>query len=138
MPAPSSGRDSRRGSKASGEAGLHNVDRKEKAKSTQVNAPTRPQTGTRTNSAPLVERRRGSGYAAGLQRIPPSQENAAQAGTGAAKTGQDEDEVAGAVGTVRQYEPFQSPQVCKSRGSPAEVLLWKYKLTIYTARRTHA
>lgn len=25
--------------------------------------------------------------------------------------GQDEDEVAGVVGAVRQYEPFQSPEV---------------------------
>lgn len=57
-----------------------------------------------------MERRRGSGYAAGLQRIPPSQEYA-QAGTGAADAGQDEDEVMGVVGAVRQYEPFRSPQV---------------------------
>jgi len=122
MPAQGSGRDSRRGSKASGESGLHNIDRKEKAKSTQVcgppgalgagSAPQRPPQGTRTTSAPLVERRRGSGYAANLQRLPPSQEHVAQAGTGAAEAGQDEDEVTGVVGAVRQYEPFRSPQVC--------------------------
>jgi hypothetical protein len=116
MPAPSSGRDSRRGSKAGGESGLHNLERKEKAKSTQYGqpgaAPQRPQQGTRTTSAPLVERRRGSGYAANLQRLPPSQEHVAQAGTGAAEAGQDEDEVTGVVGAMRQYEPFRSPQVC--------------------------
>jgi hypothetical protein len=107
MPAP------RRGSKASGESGAHNIDRKEKAKSTlnTGSAPLRPQ-GTRTTSAPLVERRRGSGYAAGLQRLPPSQEYIAQAGTGAAEAGQDEDEVAGVTGAMRKYEPFRSPQVC--------------------------
>jgi hypothetical protein len=114
---PASGRDSRRGSKASGEREAHNADRKEKAKSTlnTGSAPQRPQ-GTRTTSAPLVERRRGSGYAAGLQRLPPSQEFVAQAGTGAAEAGQDEDEVAGVVGAVRQYEPFRSPQVCIMEG----------------------
>ena len=120
MPAPSSRRDSRRGSKASGESGLHNVERKEKAKSAQIHggavgaasAPQRPKSGNRTTSAPLVERRRGSGYAAGLQRLPPSQEHGAQAGTGAPEEGQDEDEAAGVVGAMRQYEPFRSPQVC--------------------------
>jgi hypothetical protein len=120
MPAPSSGRDSRRGSKASGETGLQSSDRKEKAKSTQYGQPgagstaQRPQQGTRTTSAPLVERRRGSGYAANLQRLPPSQEHVAQAGTGAAEAGQDEDEVTGVVGAMRQYEPFRSPQVCET------------------------
>ena len=116
MPAPTSGRESRRGSKASGESGLHNTERKEKAKSMQVyghagvgSSPQRPQQGTRITSAPIVERRRGSGYAAGLQRLPPSQ--IAQAGTGAAEAGQDEDEVTGVVGAMRQYEPFRSPQV---------------------------
>ena len=129
MPAPT-GRESRRGSKASGESGLHNIERKEKAKSTQVyghsgigSSPQRSQQGTRITSAPIVERRRGSGYAAGLQRLPPSQEHVAQAGTGAAEAGQDEDEVTGVVGAMRQYEPFRSPQVrdmrdTKWRGLP--------------------
>ena len=39
---------------------------------------------------------------------------APQAGAGAVMgmaDGQDEDEVAGAVGAVRQYQPFQSPEV---------------------------
>lgn len=74
-------------------------------------APRRPQLGTRTSSAPLVERRRGSGYAAGLQRLPQGYEPGAQAGTGAAEAFQDEDEVAGVVGAMKQYEPFKSPQV---------------------------
>ena len=39
----------------------------------------------------------------------------AQAGTGAAEAGQDEDEVTGVVGAMRQYEPFRSPQVCDMR-----------------------
>lgn len=114
MPAPTSGRDSRRGSRASGESGPLNLERKEKAKSTQVygqSSPQRSQQGTRITSAPIVERRRGSGYAAGLQRLPPSQEYMAQAGTGAAEAGQDEDEATGVVGVMRQYEPFRSPQV---------------------------
>ena len=114
MPAPTAGRDSRRGSRASGESGPHNLERKEKAKSTQVygqSSPQRSQQGTRITSAPIVERRRGSGYAAGLQRLPPSQEYMAQAGTGAAEAGQDEDEATGVVGAMRQYEPFRSPQV---------------------------
>ncbi|GAB7322496.1 hypothetical protein MBLNU13_g03429t1 [Cladosporium sp. NU13] len=113
MPAPTSGRDSRRGSKASGESGPHNIERKEKAKSTQVygqSSPQRSQQGNRITSAPIVERRRGSGYATGLQRLPPSQEYMAQAGTGAAEAGQDEDEATGVVGAMRQYEPFRSPQ----------------------------
>lgn len=127
MPAPTSGRDSRRGSRSGGEPGFKNAERREKAKSSQAYsqytetagkgseggaATRRPQLGTRTTSAPLVERRRGSGYAAGLQHIPQSQDYAAQTGSGAAEGGQDEDEVAGVVGTVRQYEPFRSPQVC--------------------------
>ena len=114
MPASTSGRESRRGSKASAESGPHNIERKEKAKSTQVyghSSPQRSQQGNRITSAPIVERRRGSGYAAGLQRLPPSQEHMAQAGTGAAEAGQDEDEATGVVGAMRQYEPFRSPQV---------------------------
>jgi len=122
MPAPSSGRDSRRGSRSGGESGLRTAARTEKAKSSQAyghaggasggSASQRPSLGTRTSSAPLVERRRGSGYATGMQRLPPSQEHVDQAGTGAVEPGQDEDEAAGVVGAMRQYEPFRSPQVC--------------------------
>lgn len=97
-----------------------------------ASAPQRPKLGTRTSSAPLVERRRGSGYAAGLQRLPPSQEHVAQAGTGAVEEGQDEDEVAGVVGAVRQYEPFRSPQVCDT-GTLNHVTLAGYALTFYVA-----
>jgi hypothetical protein len=128
MPAPSSGRDSsRRGSRSGGESGLRTAARTEKAKSSQVyghagganggSASQRPSLGTRTSSAPLVERRRGSGYAAGMQRLPPSQEHVDQVGTGAVEPGQDEDEAAGVVGGMRQYEPFRSPQVCDKQRS---------------------
>lgn len=77
--------------------------------------PERPRLKNRTNSAPLVETRRtaldqhggpkeGSGHGAA--------ETAAKSPTGAAVVdGQDEDEVAGVVGAVRQYQPFQSPEV---------------------------
>ena len=145
MPAPTSGRDSRRGSRSAGDSGFQNTDRREKAKSSQTyaqytggagpggeggpagvvspqSAVRRPQLGGRTSSAPLVERRLGSGHAAGLQRLPQGQEHVAQAGTGAAEAGQDEDEVAGVVGAMRQYEPFRSPQVgytSKVRPTPA-------------------
>lgn len=117
MPVPGSGRDSRRGSRSGGESGLRTAARTEKAKSSHghaggASAGPRPSLGTRTSSAPLVERRRGSGYAAGMQRLPPSQEHVDQAGTGAVEPGQDEDEAAGVVGAMRQYEPFRSPQVC--------------------------
>lgn len=77
--------------------------------------PERPRLKNRTNSAPLVETRRtaldqhggpkeGSGHGAA--------ETAAKSPTGAAVVdGQDEDEVAGVVGAVRQYQPFQSPEI---------------------------
>lgn len=144
MPAPSSGRESRRGSKAGAEGGLRNTERKEKAKSSQVfgqsgavntaSGPQRPQLGTRTTSAPIVERRRGSGYAAGLQRVPPGQE---QAGSGAAEFGQDEDEMIGVVGAMRQYEPFRSPQVHAHQNEQVTYDLLAHLLILETARRTH-
>lgn len=91
--------------------------------------PERPKLKSRTNSAPNVQtKRRGS-----QQATHPQQQGADGVGAdGIAETeddededeeegkarqtagmadGQDEDEVAGAVGAVRQYQPFQSPEV---------------------------
>lgn len=118
MPAPTSGRDSYRAAEPVGETALRSAQRAEKAKSAQAYGaqagpqPTRSQLASRTTSAPLVDRKRGSGYTAGSQRVSTGQ---AQAGTGAADPAQDEDEVAGVVGAVRrQLEPFRSPQVRRS------------------------
>ena len=139
MPTPSSGRDSRRGSKANaaqtaGENGYGSADRREKAKSGQYAAGARraslkPEelngrggaTGlrrpgmSRGNSAPIIERSRGTGYATGVQEQDEGEQadNARQtdAGAGAAASGQDEDEVAGVVGAVKQYAPFQNPEL---------------------------
>jgi len=48
----------------------------------------------------------------------------AQAGTGAAaEAGQDEDEVTGVVGAMRQYEPFRSPQVRDMGNNRCRILL---------------
>ena len=47
-------------------------------------------------------------------------------GTGAAEAGQDEDEVTGVVGAMRQYEPFRSPQVCDTIGIMRRLLLGMY------------
>lgn len=138
MPTPSSGRDSRRGSKANavqaaGDSGSAGTDRREKAKSGQYpagarrsslkpeelngrggSAPRRPGM-SRGNSAPIIERSRGTGYATGVQEQDEEEQgdNAQQgdAGAGAAASGQDEDEVAGVVGAVKQYAPFQNPEL---------------------------
>ena len=86
--------------------------------------PERPRLKSRTHSAPLVDQRKDPG---GAQRVavvdksqhasPPHHEEveehdfAGSAAGGAMSDGQDEDEVAGAVGAVRQYQPFQNPEV---------------------------
>nr|OQO28265.1 hypothetical protein B0A51_04355 [Rachicladosporium sp. CCFEE 5018] len=144
----SSGRDSRRGSRANNvaENSYKNSERRDKAKSTQYTGSSsrrsslkpleagvestaadlkRPALTSRTNSAPLVERRRGSGYDGGM---PGMREEGEDAGNNARVTGhrpppvvttrysqygQDEDEVAGVVGAVRQYEPFRSPDLAQ-------------------------
>ena len=136
MPTPSPGRDSRRGSKQSGQSGndaYKSTDRREKAKSSQVydgrrraskqaessgsSVPQRPGLKSRTNSAPLVETRDGQ---SGVHKVDVDGEKPRVGGKssstpriGAVETAQDEDEVAGVVGAVRKFQPFQSPEVCE-------------------------
>jgi len=138
MRTSSSGRESRRSSKSEQDA-PRTSDRHEKARSTQVHGsvhsgarrgsvqqsqeglqsvPERPRLKSRTNSAPLVETRRaapgqpGGSRDGGAHKAAESVAKSRTSPAGAAMAdGQDEDEVAGVVGAVRQYEPFQSPEV---------------------------
>ena len=80
----------------------------------------RPRMKTRTNSAPLVVAARKGSVVSTLQSQEqdveePEETDAAelalQTTGGAMAEGQDEDEVAGVVGAVRQYQPFQSAEV---------------------------
>lgn len=145
MPTPNAGRESRRSSKsgASGSDAYHSSERREKAKSSQSyttaqsasrrgsvqpqgsdlgSVPERPGLKSRTRSAPLVEYR----------KAPPAHPDTAedradghegQAGGGALADGRDEDEVAGVVGAVRQYQPFQSPEVLHTSQLPLSLEL---------------
>ncbi|KAK5136832.1 hypothetical protein LTR08_001754 [Meristemomyces frigidus] len=76
----------------------------------------RPTYTSRTNSAPSVDVRTVGGRAPertvedARQELETSDMEAAR---GAMSDGQDEDEVAGVVGAVRQYQPFQSPEVAE-------------------------
>ncbi|GAB7360457.1 hypothetical protein MBLNU230_g8411t1 [Neophaeotheca triangularis] len=87
-------------------------------------APARPGLQIRTYSAPLIEGRtrvasgpatgNGSDEARGEERLDSSERQEFAQGTGAAvEGGQDEDEVAGAVGAIRQFRPFRSPEVAE-------------------------
>ncbi|KAK5119278.1 hypothetical protein LTR85_007634 [Meristemomyces frigidus] len=141
MPTTSSGRDSRRGSKSgvSTNDAVKSPERREKGKSSQSHStaynnarrgsvqpnlgsvPERPRLQTRTHSAPSVEVRKGAssqpiGRIKDADQDTAARDFAPQAGGGAMADGQDEDEVAGVVGAVRQYQPFQSPEV--SEGLP--------------------
>jgi len=143
MPTSSTERESRRSSRSgpSGHEAYKSSERTEKAKSSQNHAAPnsaarrgsvqpnlgsvaeRPPFKTRTNSAPLVERREVGSDEEGTERqyVAGKQDAHArhtpQAGAGAMSNGQDEDEVAGVVGAVRQYQPFQSPEVSAASGS---------------------
>ncbi|KAK3681546.1 hypothetical protein LTR37_020854 [Vermiconidia calcicola] len=129
MPTPSSGRDSRRSSKSgpSGNDAYKSSERKEKAKSSQVydsrrrgskqvesglgSVDERPKLKGRTSSAPLIEPQRhavGDGEQTPPHSTGSSTPRATQGGVEAA---QDEDEVAGVVGAIKHYQPFQSPEV---------------------------
>ncbi|KAI7006312.1 ras GEF, partial [Hortaea werneckii] len=77
----------------------------------------RPRLKDRHNSAPIVEGRQYSARDKGQDGEESQDEgtdaeetDAAQPATGGAM---DEDEVAGVVGAVRQYQPFQSPEVAE-------------------------
>lgn len=134
-------RSSKSGS--SGDDAQRSSERREKAKSSQTysaaysnsrrgsvqptsqeglgSVPERPRVKTRTNSAPLIEVRKAGGELsedqdedAAEQEEIEARDFAAPAGGGAMADGQDEDEVAGVVGALRQYHPFQSPEVCIS------------------------
>ena len=139
MPTPSSGRESRRGSKSSvtpSEA-QKSSDRREKAKSSQIydsrrrpsrqaessfsSASARPQLKGRTNSAPLIDRggadqsaRHGNEY--GVQTGHSSNASTTPRVSSRVVDAQDEDEVAGVVGAVKNYQPFKSFEVrhCKA------------------------
>ena len=133
MPTPSSGRDSRRSSK-SGPSGndahkSSNSDRREKTKSAQVyddrrrgsrqtesglgSVSERPQLTSRTNSAPLLEPGARYGGARGEQTSSArtTASSTSKVGSEDAGDAQDEDEVAGVVGAVRHFQPFQNPEV---------------------------
>ena len=139
MPTPSSGRDSRRSSKSgtSGrEAQKSSNEGKEKAKSSQIYdahrrgsrqaesalriVEERPAKG-RTNSAPLIEPRiaesDGRNGAQDKERSVPKNKTSSSSSVpraGAASNTQDDDEkagVAGRVGAVRHFQPFQTPEV---------------------------
>ncbi|KAK0840030.1 hypothetical protein LTR03_010822, partial [Friedmanniomyces endolithicus] len=77
--------------------------------------PERPRLKTRTHSAPVVDRAaQQNGQAhdpVPAQSEPEGRDFAQPASPGAMADGQDEDEVAGAVGAVRQYQHFQNPEV---------------------------
>ena len=129
MPTPSSGRDSRRGSRANAvqaaaESGYASTDRREKAKSSQiydgrrrgskqVEVEERPRLKSRTNSAPLVDARLG-GRDDGEQTSKGArkgQASAPQVGEAIGEDAQDSDEEAGVVGAVKDLKPFRSPEV---------------------------
>ncbi|KAK0981364.1 hypothetical protein LTR91_011945 [Friedmanniomyces endolithicus] len=77
--------------------------------------PERPRLKTRTHSAPVVDRAaQQNGQAhdpVPAQSEPEGRDFAQPASLGAMADGQDEDEVAGAVGAVRQYQHFQNSEV---------------------------
>ena len=140
MPTPSSGRESRRGSKpnaTSNEAYKSSNERREKAKSSQIydsrrrpsrqaesglgSASARPQLKGRTNSAPLIDRggadhgSRQSDRYGDQTAVSSTASTTPRAGTYADRDAQDEDEVAGVVGALKTYQPFKSFQVGCSR-----------------------
>ena len=135
MPTPSSGRESRRGSKsnaAANEAYKSSSDRREKAKSSQIydsrrrpsrqaesalgSASARPQLKGRTNSAPLVDRvaeygSRQTDRYGDQTAVSSTASTTPRVGTYADRDAQDEDEVAGVVGAFKTYQPFKSFEV---------------------------
>lgn len=136
MPSSNSGRDSRRSSKSgpSGNEAYKSSDRREKAKSSQVypssrrgsrqaestlgSVPERPSVKGRTYSAPLVDRvgepGRRDELHDGEQTRKESKSSSAprvDAGGVGVEDAQDEDEVAGVVGAVKRFQPFQNPEV---------------------------
>ena len=133
MPTPSSGRESRRGSKASATASetYKSSERREKAKSSQVydsrrrpsrqaeTPPTsaRPQLKGRTNSAPLIDRtgaepgtRQGVEHG-GQTGASSNASSTPRGGSHYVGDAQDEDEVAGVVGAMKSYQPFKTFEV---------------------------
>ena len=138
MPTSSSGRESRRSSKSgsTGKDVYKSSERKEKSKSSQIydgqrrgsrqaesglgSASARPQLKGRTNSAPFIDGRssepsRRQDVGKREQRDFDRQASAtARVGPRTAQDAQDEDEVAGVVGAVRHFQPFQSPEVWRT------------------------
>ena len=140
MPTPSSGRESRRGSKSNAtanEAYKSSSERREKAKSSQVydsrrrpsrqaesalaSAPARPQLKGRTNSAPLIDRGGAEHANRQTDRYGDQTAGSSTASTTPRATtyvdwdAQDEDEVAGVVGAFKTYQPFKNFEVQSSR-----------------------
>jgi hypothetical protein len=125
MPTPSSGRRSSK-SGPSGNDAYKSSERREKAKSSQVyesarrgskqselgSVAERPKIKSRTNSAPLIEPRGRYEARASQTGNVRGKENAARGEVGVgAGDAQDEDEVAGVVGAVKHFSPFQNPEV---------------------------
>ena len=130
MPTPSSGRRSSK-SGPSGSEASKSSERREKAKSSQAYDTQRrgsrqaestlgsvsepPRLNGRTHSAPLVDRagkaqRRDDLQDGEQMRKQSKSSSTPRAGAGAGDA-QDEDEVAGVVGAVKRFQPFQSPEV---------------------------
>lgn len=108
-------------------------DRRQKAQSVQVEtgrrrpsqqiekpvrvADERPVVKSRTNSAPLVSRRaddatrQDDSHGGAQSRAQASSARASTAVTVPELDAQDEDEVAGVVGAIRHFQPFQPPEV---------------------------
>lgn len=98
--------------------------------------------GSRANSLPLGERTKGLGSALDIPERDESHEDNGTDGHGdaaqaqpAAGGGQDEDEVAGVTGTVKQYQPFRSPEVGASNSSIAGITAFRRHLLIIIAAR---
>ena len=131
MPTSSSGRESRRSSKSGESTGYKSSDRREKAKSSQVydtsRRPSRqaesglgivverPGLKQRTNSAPVVEtlankQGKTDGDVDGEQ-VHKEESSASTPRATRVEDGRDEDEVAGVVGAISNFQPFQAPEV---------------------------
>lgn len=137
MPGTHSNRESRRSSKSSlpsnskEDAEKRSERRREKAKSSQIyessrrgskqaesglgSLSERPKLKGRTNSTPVVSRVAEPGHRDGTEEREQTREGrsrqTSQAGLETHAGAQDEDEVAGVVGTVKKFQPFQNPEV---------------------------
>lgn len=129
MPTQSSGRESRRSSRSgpTSDEAYKSGERREKAKSSQIydsrrrssrqtegglsSVSERPKLGGRTNSAPLIEGRHGQNREQTGNRSKESSSTPPPLNDDGVQDARDEDEVAGVVGAIRHFQPFQNPEV---------------------------